>query len=135
MININFIGRVGAKGAQVIDSKNGQFVTMDVATSQFANGQDTTVWVRVRSNKPNHINLAQWLTKGRLIFIKGTLGTPKVWQDADGNNHVQIIANAENIDFIKVGKPKGNDEVAVVEKNPEDVPAETPTDKEDDVPF
>ena len=50
MIYTHFIGRVG-KDAKIINGKNGDFLSMDVAVSDYFKGQETTTWIRVRSNR------------------------------------------------------------------------------------
>ena len=72
MINSYFIGRIGKDGAKVIEGKNGNFMTMDVATDIYSQGENKAMWVRVRSNMPAHMGkLVQHLTKGKMIEVAG----------------------------------------------------------------
>lgn len=142
MLYTHFIGRIG-KDAQVINGKSGDFLSMDVAVSDFRKGQETTLWVRVRSNR--HVKLQKWLTRGRLILVEGVLSAPSIWQDKEGNNHVQLSAMADNIHFINVGKKKeGNNapsasadvkETTLRNAPKEDALQGAPADKADDLPF
>lgn len=54
MIYTHFIGRVG-KDAKIINGKNGDFLSMDVTVSDYFKGQETTTWIRVRSNKARQL--------------------------------------------------------------------------------
>jgi len=76
MIYSHFIGRVGAKDAQVVNGQKGSFMAVDVAVDTYSKGVEKTMWLRVRSNRPNHISLAKYLTRGKLLLIEGTLAEP-----------------------------------------------------------
>ena len=58
------------------------FMAMDIAVDDYSRGQNTTTWIRVRSNKDNHIHLSEYLTKGRLILVDGTLSS-SLWKDKE----------------------------------------------------
>jgi len=106
MIYSHFICRVGAKDAQVINGKNGSFMAVDVAVSMFSKGEETTQWVRVRSNKPNHLSLAKYLTRGKMLLVEGSLTAPTVWTDKNGVAHPQLSLNADVIRFVSSGRKK-----------------------------
>lgn len=74
MLHVHTIGRIG-KDCQVISGVHGSFMAMDIAVDDYSRGQNTTTWIRVRSNKDNHIHLSEYLTKGRLILVDGTLSS------------------------------------------------------------
>ena len=137
----HFIGRIGKDGAKVINGNNGQFLSMDVATDIYSKGENRTLWVRVRSNRENHIKLAQWLTKGRMLLIEGTQQEPGIWTDKNGTPHTQLIVTADLIDFVKMGKKKENaDTAAPMVETPEGKPVQdisnaAPEDKDSDIPF
>lgn len=104
MITTIFTARIG-KDARVIESKNGQFMSMDVVVIDRINGGEKTTWVRVTSNKPNHVNLTQYLTKDKVIFITGNVSS-RSWNDKDGNAQSQLKVSASKIDFLNFGKRK-----------------------------
>lgn len=58
-------------------------MAMNIAVDDYAKGQNVTTWVKVRSNKENHIRLAEYLTKGRLVLVEGTLSS-SLWTDKTG---------------------------------------------------
>ena len=68
MLHVHTIGRIG-KDCQVISGAHGSFMAMDIAVDDYSRGQNTTTWIRVRSNKDNHIHLSEYLTKGRLADL------------------------------------------------------------------
>ena len=75
MIYTHTIGRIG-KNCQVITGIHGTFMAVDIAVDDYAKGQNFTTWVRVRSSsRENHVCLAEYLTKGRLILVEGTIST------------------------------------------------------------
>ena len=135
MITTIFTARIG-KDAKVIESKNGKFMSMDVVVNDKINGEEKATWVRVTSSKTNHVNLAQYLTKGKVITIIGN-ATSRAWNDKDGNAQSQIKVSADRIEFMNFGKrkieqqqPSGDVAVETKEKEPFNQP-----DTEEDLPF
>ena len=104
MITTIFTARIG-KDARVIESKNGQFMSMDVVVIDKINGEEKATWVRVTSNKSNHVNLTQYLTKGKVIFITGNVSS-RSWNDKEGSAQSQLTVSASKIDFLNFGKRK-----------------------------
>ena len=64
-------------------------MAMDIAVDDYSKGQNITTWIRVRSNKDNHIRLSEYLTKGRLILVDGTLSS-SLWKDKNGESQIQL---------------------------------------------
>ena len=116
MLHVHTIGRIG-KDCQVISGVHGSFMAMDIAVDDYSRGQNTTTWIRVRSNKDNHIHLSEYLTKGRLILVDGTLSS-SLWKD---KNREDAAAGADN-------DVNGADSVPVP-------PADFPQDEKEDLPF
>ena len=79
MLYTHTIGRIG-KDCKVITGVHGTFMAVDIAVDDYSRGQNVTTWVRVRSSRENHIRLADYLTKGRLILVEGTISTSQ-WTD------------------------------------------------------
>ena len=86
MLYIHTIGRIG-KDCQVIEGTHGSFIAFDMAVDDFSHGNAVTTWVRVRSNKENHIRLSEYLTKGRMVLVGGTLST-SLWKDKNGDSQM-----------------------------------------------
>lgn len=145
MMYIHFIGRIGKDGAKVINGSNGQFLSVDMATDIYTKGENKTLWIRVRSNRENHIKLAEYLTKGRLILVEGSLLEPSIWNDKGGVAHAQLSMIADSINFVSAGQKKNEDSVDKKRKTgnvkleaPSKVdenPFETPADEPKDAPF
>ena len=132
MMYIHTIGRIG-KDAQVIEGKNGKFLSLDIAVDDFNKGENITTWVRIRSSKNNHIKLAKYLTKGRIILVEGTLAQPQIWIDKNNVQRVQLSITADSVQFVNTGKKRDGETVKA-----ESMPAQTspaPADKEGDLPF
>ena len=132
MMYIHTIGRIG-KDAQVIEGKNGKFLSMDIAVDDFNKGENITTWVRIRSSKNNHVKLAKYLTKGRIILVEGTLAQPQIWIDKNNVQRVQLSITADSVQFVNTGK-KRDGETVKSESMPEQT-SPAPADKEDDLPF
>lgn len=137
MLHVHTIGRIG-KDCQIISGAHGSFMAMNIAVDDYSKGQNITTWVKVRSSKDNHIRLSEYLTKGRLVLVEGTLSS-SLWEDKNGNSQIQLSITAESIAFINTGKrdgstgSTGNEEVMAdnVPTPPDDF---TQEDKED-LPF
>lgn len=135
MLYTHFIGRIG-KDAQVINGKHGEFISMDAAVSDYCKGEETTIWIRVKSNR--HVKLAKWLTKGKLILVEGTMSVPTIWTDKEGKQHSQISVMADNIHFVNTGKKKDDNHETPQETTEQGRPkseSPLPAPDDDDLPF
>ena len=104
MININFIGRLGADAELKTSTKNGkQFVTMRVATDEFKNGENTTAWINVTYTAERAIKMHEYLKKGSAVSVHGieTVGT---YQNKNGETMVSRDVLADRVDFLGLGK-------------------------------
>lgn len=140
MIYIHTIGRIG-KDSRVIAGTHGTFMAVDIAVDDYSKGKNITTWVRVKSSKENHIRLAEYLTKGRMVLVEGTL-TSSIWTDRNGESHIQHSIIADSIAFVNVGKKEATDSTAVqtrkavnAEGSTSEPPADAPQDKNEDLPF
>lgn len=130
MIHTHTIGRIG-KDCRVITGTHGSFMAMDIAVDDYSKGQNVTTWVRVKSNRENHIRLAEYLTKGRLVLVDGTLSA-SLWEDRNGNSQAQLTITADSIAFIGAGKRDASGARAA-DNAP--APAAATQDNADDLPF
>ena len=73
MIYTHTIGRIGAKDCRVITGTHGTFMAVEIAVDDYSKGKQITTWVRVKSSRENHIRLAEYITKGRMVLVEGTL--------------------------------------------------------------
>lgn len=130
MIHTHTIGRIG-KDCRVITGTHGSFMAMDMAVDDYSKGQNVTTWVRVKSNRENHIRLAEYLTKGRLVLVDGTLSA-SLWEDRNGNSQTQLTITADSIAFIGAGK---RDAAGARAEDNAPAPSAAPQDDTDDLPF
>ena len=137
MLYVHTIGRIG-KDCQVITGAHGSFIAFDIAVDDYSHGNSVTTWVRVRSKKENHICLAEYLTKGRLLLIEGTLSA-SLWKDKSENYQVQLSITADALEFVNTGKREGVASEAGSQADAADEvptpPADAPQDDKDDLPF
>lgn len=137
MIHVHTIGRIG-KDCHVISGTHGTFMAMNIAVDDYAKGQNVTTWVKVRSSKDNHIRLAEYLTKGRLVLVEGTLSS-SLWTDRNGENQIQLSIAAETIGFINIGKRDGStdntDNTPTTADNTPTPPVDFPQNDKEDLPF
>lgn len=137
MIYTHTIGRIG-KDCRVITGTHGTFMSIDIAVDDYSKGKNITTWVRVKSNKENHIHLAEYLTKGRMVLIEGTL-TSSIWTDRNGEGHIQHSIIADSIAFVNAGKKDAYDTTATkackAEGDAPEPPTDAPQDKSEDLPF
>ena len=141
MIYTHTIGRIG-KDCKTITGAHGTFMAVDIAVDDYTKGQNITTWVRVRSSRENHIRLAEYLTKGRLILVEGTISTSQ-WKDRQGESHTQIVINADSIAFVNAGKKeeqntdpkKAAKKGAMATKSIPQPPQDAPEPDEKDLPF
>lgn len=141
MIYTHTIGRIGAKDCRVITGTHGTFISVDIAVDDYSKGKNITTWVRVKSSKENHIRLAEYLTKGRMVLVEGTL-TSSIWTDRNGESHIQHSIIADTLAFVNVGKKEATDSTSAqvrkavnAEGNTPEPPADAPQEKSEDLPF
>ena len=137
MLYIHTIGRIG-KDCQVIEGTHGSFIAFDMAVDDFSHGNTVTTWVRVRSNRENHIRLSEYLTKGRMFLVGGTLSTSRL-KDKNSDSQIQLSITADDVVFINSSKrecrtSEADSQTAVAENAPVP-PADMPQDGEEDLPF
>ena len=130
MIHTHTIGRIG-KDCRVITGTHGSFMAMDIAVDDYSKGQNVTTWVRVKSNRENHIRLAEYLTKGRLVLVDGTLSA-SLWEDRNGNSQTQLTITADSSAFIGAGT---RDAAGARAEDNAPAPSAAPQDDTDDLPF
>lgn len=103
MVNVNFIGRLGAD-AELRTSKGGkQYVAMRVATDEFKNGEKGTAWINVTYHGDRAVKMHEYLKKGSAVSVMGseTVGT---YQNKNGETQVSRDVLADRVDFLNLGK-------------------------------
>lgn len=140
---ITIVGYLG-KDPVMRFTPNGKAVTdFSIATSRSytgSNGQkvDETTWFRVSVWGAQAESVNQYLKKGSPALVVGTIkpdpqtGGPRQWTGDDGVVRTQFEVNARNVRFL----PGGGNSNAVHSDNQENMPDDTPEEKEErDAPF
>lgn len=117
---IEVIGRLGRDG-EMRYTPNGKAVTnFSVATDDGYGDNKKTIWFKVSLWDKQAENLTQYLTKGQVVRIKGTLQTTdagecRTWTDQYGKVHASFEINARDVRLLP-GGPKREDGEAEQEK-------------------
>lgn len=119
MVNVNVIGRLGAD-AELINGKNGQFLSFRMAVDDRVKNEKTTTWFRVTLNGDRVAKLAEYLTKGKLINVIGT-ETVGIYNAKDGTPQVSRDIAASNVEFVSVGSGSTASDSAVETKDTTEV--------------
>lgn len=108
------IGRLG-KNPELRYSQSGAAVcNMTIATDESftdrdGNRQDRTEWHRVTAFQKTAENCANFLAKGSLVHVSGSLTTRK-WQDQQGQDRYTTEIKAERVQFLdRKGDGQGGD--------------------------
>lgn len=143
MINVNFMGRLGAD-AELKTSKGGkQFVSMRIATDEFKNGERGTTWINVSYYAEKGTKMLEFLKKGSAVSVLGveTVGT---YQSKNGETMVSRDVIADRVDFVNLGKSGDTQSSETVAdtgtfkkkaNEAETVAATAVSSSEDDLPF
>jgi len=115
---------------------NFRLATTEVFKDKDGQRQEQTEWHRVSLWGKQAETIAQWLVKGKQVYVEGRLQTRK-WQDKDGNDRYTTEVRGDRV--VLLGGPGGGgggrreqpDRGELHE--PQAGPAEMPA--EDDVPF
>lgn len=144
MVNVNIIGRLGAD-AELVNGKNGQFISFRMAVDDRKNNEKITTWFKVNFYSDRSAKLAEYLTKGKLINVVGT-ETVGTYSAKDGSTQISRDVVASNIEFVSVGSGGTSSDTAVEAKEATEVTtgklekpvvakATVANEPEDDLPF
>ena len=109
MLQVEIIGNIG-NDAQVKDFNGKKYIAFNVAHSEkFKNQQgvetERTTWVSVL--KPGESAVAQYLKKGKPVFVRGDLSV-KAYKDNAGNWQVGVNCLAREVQLLPGGKRDQN---------------------------
>lgn len=105
------IGRLG-KDPELRYSQSGvAMANLSVATDESYKGQDgnkveRTEWHKVSCFNKQAENCANYLSKGSLVYVEGSLQT-RQWQDQDGQTRYSTEIKAQRVQFLDK-KGEGN---------------------------
>ena len=102
MVNVEFIGRLGADSEVKTGKSGNQFISFRVATDEYRNGKNEASWLNVVYTGERAIKMHQWLTKGKAVSVHGVenVGT---YLDRNGQVQVSRDVMADRVDFVNVG--------------------------------
>lgn len=109
---VMIIGRLG-KDPELRNTQGGSSVcNMVVATDESftdrdGNKHDQTEWHRVTAFAKQADNCAQYLHKGSLVYVEGSLRTRK-WQAQDGTDRYTTEVKADRVQFLDPKPSNGN---------------------------
>lgn len=100
---VSFNGRI-ASDAETIGNDNSQFITFRVAVDDTVKkDQPQTQWVTVNGSIDKLKNVAKYITKGKLVQVRGILRVvPYMAKSGDAAADMRVWV--EGLDFIKIGK-------------------------------
>ena len=108
---ITLVGNLGSDPEMRYTPDGTPVTNFSVATNRkWKDGNGTkkeeTVWFRVVAWRKLAENCAEYLSKGRQVFVKGRLtpdpetGGPKVWTGKDGNARASFEVTAQTVQFL-----------------------------------
>lgn len=102
MVNIEFIGRLGADSEVKVGKSGNQFLSFRAATDEWRNGKNEASWLNVIYPGERGVKMHQWLTKGKAVSVHGV---ENVGTYVDRNGQVQVSRDvmADRVDFVNVG--------------------------------
>ena len=113
---------------------NFRLATTEVFKDKDGQRQEQTEWHRVSLWGKQAETIAQWLVKGKQVYVEGRLQTRK-WQDKDGNDRYTTEVRGDRVVLLGGGAGGGGrrEQPERAELHDQQGPAEMPA--EDDVPF
>lgn len=109
MINVNFIGRLGADAEIRTSKANRQYVALRVATDEYRNGERTTSWVNVTYVGDRALKVAPFLKKGSQVFVMGT-ETVSTYRTRTDEIGISRDVMADRIEFVGSGNTNASHE-------------------------
>ncbi len=131
LCKILLIGNIGGDPEMRFTPNGVAMTTFSLATNRVSNQADgsqkkETEWFRVIAWRKQAEACNQFLTKGKSVYVEGTLRTSN-WEGKDGQKHSRLEVLADRVLFLDRGgaAPLPPDEVAIAEEGditPEDMP-------------
>lgn len=104
MVNINFLGRLGAD-AELKTAKSGkQYVSMRVATDEFKKGERSTAWFNVTYTGDRAVKMHEYLKKGNAVSVMGVETIDTYQSNKTGETMISRDVLADRVDFVNFGK-------------------------------
>ena len=102
---ITLIGRLGGDPEMRYTPDGTPVTSFSVATDRRwtdsgGQQQQKTTWFRITAWRGLAETCAQYLKKGRQVFIEGTIAEPKPFQGRDGNWRASLDVTAQTVQFL-----------------------------------
>lgn len=121
-------GRV-VSDAQVKSSAKGRaYIEFRFANNEYKDEEGATFWMRAVSFDPAHVNLAQFITKGKPLILTGNYSN-KVYAAKDGSCQIDNNLVLTGIYFIDSNKKEDSGDTEVAPTVAEEAPVVTSTKK------
>ena len=127
---ILLIGNVGGDPEMRFTPSGVPVTTFSLATNRNVTLPDGSIkketeWFRITAWRKQAETCNQFLTKGKLVYVEGSLRT-NTWDGKDGQKHTSLEVNADRVLFIdrQGAAPLPPDEGPAIEGDiePEDIP-------------
>jgi single-strand DNA-binding protein len=133
LTKIMLIGNLGTDPEMRFTPSGTPVTSFNVATNRVYTTSDgerkqETEWFRVTAWRKQAESCNQFLTKGKLVYVEGSLRT-RTWEDRDGQRRTTLEVNADRVLFL--------DRQAVAPLPGEEAPAEAGEEgvEPEDLPF
>lgn len=126
MVNVNFIGRLGADPEQKVTTSGSNIVTMRVAVDEFQNGQKGTSWMSVvaSANDKRIVKMIPYLKKGSGVQVFGSEKV-SIYTDRQNMPAIDRAVFADRIEFVSLGSKSESNTQGQVAQNPTEYPTGT----------
>ncbi len=132
LTKIMLIGNLGTDPEMRFTPSGTPVTSFNVATNRVYTTSDgerkqETEWFRVTAWRKQAESCNQFLTKGKLVYVEGSLRT-RTWEDRDGQRRTTLEVNADRVLFLdrQAVAPLPGEEAPVEageeEVGPEDLP-------------
>ena len=130
MNTITVLGRLG-KDAEMVSTTSGNFLSMTLASDEFNGKANETIWYNITYSINGMERLAEYLKKGRMIVVTGSL-KPRKYADREGRQQTSLDIRAYHIDFVRIAQQNQQEDTTkpVAEPTTGPLPMVTPS-----VPF
>ncbi len=132
------VGRLGADPEKLVTGSGKTVTKFNVATSEVwrdggGQKQERTEWHKIVVWGAQAENCAQYLAKGRQVYLEGRIQT-RQWDDKEGNKRYTTEVVAQRVQFLgSKGESKGSDFTTTADTNA--TPSFNMDAGPDDVPF
>jgi len=122
---VTAVGRVGGDAEMRYTSKGDPVTSFSVATDVGWGDNKKTVWFRVTAWKKLAEICNEYVRKGMMILVEGTLAEPRVYETKGGEHRASLDLTAREVKFLssKRASEQTNPDVVGIDEMPnEEIP-------------